>query len=198
MSTPNSDTVAYTPNTDNMMSTPSSDTMAYTPNSDSMVNTPISDNMASTTDPDNKLSTPEVSDNESASSFGNNSCSTGTLKKAYNNVSEPLQKKIQLENKLEVGSVLESLDQVYVLYCEYDRSVGFSAKKGTQSYFRGVKGTAHTTEDDSFINMMLYLSLCEGSSDKKCFIDEIPKFKRQVLRTNCKARLCVIRERGRP
>lgn len=42
----------------------------------------------------------------------------------------------RIEKLLEVGSTFESLDQVYILYCEYIQSMGFSVKKGCQSYFQ--------------------------------------------------------------
>lgn len=41
-------------------------------------------------------------------------------------MSEPVE--IQLEKKFEVGSVLESLDQLYVLHGEYARCIRFNAK----------------------------------------------------------------------
>lgn len=41
----------------------------------------------------------------------------------------------QIEQRLEIGSVVDSLDQAYLLYCEYGRCKGFSVRKGDQSYF---------------------------------------------------------------
>lgn len=40
-----------------------------------------------------------------------------------------------LEQLLSVGSVVDSVEIVYALYCDYGRLVGFSVKKGMQSYF---------------------------------------------------------------
>lgn len=58
----------------------------------------------------------------------------------------------EIEEKLEVGSVVESLEQAYILYYEYGRYMRFSLKRGSRDYF------SHTNE----LNTKLYCCSCEG------------------------------------
>lgn len=109
---------------------------------------------------------------------------------------DPIEK--QIEKKLEVGSILETLDQVYVLYCEYARCIGFNVKKGTQSFFKDKNCNGKVSEDESLIRMKVYHCSCEGFPDKKRSINHIPKYKKQVLRSDCKARLRVVSKRDGP
>lgn len=81
---------------------------------------------------------------------------------------------MQIEKSLEVGSV-------YILSCEYVRMMGFSVKKRHHNYFR------RCTE----IKMKLYLCSCEGFPDQKCSESKVAAYRKQMWRTNYKARLRV-------
>lgn len=96
--------------------------------------------------------------------------------------------RLELEKSLEVGAVIESLDHAYILYCEYGRMMGFSVKKGQQNYFR--RGEE--------VKMKLYLCSCEGMPDPKASQSKVACYKKQVWRTNCKARLRVSRMKDGP
>lgn len=93
-----------------------------------------------------------------------------------------------IEQRLEVGSSLESIDQAYLLYCEYARCRGFSVRKGDQCYF-------HKTAE---IRMKEYKCSCEGLTDEKRSQGMLAAYKKQMTRTNCKAKLRVVRTKEGP
>lgn len=95
----------------------------------------------------------------------------------------------ELENKLEVGSIHD----LYIYYTMNMLAVkDLVLKKSTQAYFRERGCTEIFCEDESNIRMKVYQCSCKGLPDKKCSINEIPKYKKEVTRTDCKARLRVI------
>lgn len=93
-----------------------------------------------------------------------------------------------IEERLEIGSSLESLDQAYLLYCEYARCRGFSVRKGDQCYF-------HKTAE---IRMKEYKCSCEGQTDEKRSQGILAAYKKQMTRTNSKAKLRVVRTKDGP
>lgn len=106
----------------------------------------------------------------------------------------PVHLLAEIEEKLEVGSSLESLDQVYILYCEYGRRLGFSVKKGSQRYSSAKKGQNSHEIGSTDVNMKMYHCSCEGLPDNKRSRGRIAAYKKQVTRTNCRARLRVVRD----
>lgn len=101
---------------------------------------------------------------------------------------DPDSIRLEIEKSLEVGAVVESLDQAYVLYCEYGRMMGFSVKKGQQNYFRR----------SSEVKMKLFLCSCEGLPDNRASDSKVACYKKQMYRTNCRARLRVSRLKDGP
>lgn len=89
-----------------------------------------------------------------------------------------------LEQLLSVGSEIPTIETAYALYCDYAKLLGFSVKKGTQSYFT----------NSLVIRMKAFHCSCEGTTDEKRSIGRIPKFRKCISRTNCRARLRVIRD----
>lgn len=86
--------------------------------------------------------------------------------------------RLEIEKSLEVGSVVESLDQAYVLYYEYGRIIGFSVKKGQQNDFRR----------SSEVKMKVYLCPCEDVPGQKASELKVACFKKQMWRTKCSAK----------
>ncbi|KAH6779303.1 hypothetical protein C2S52_010540 [Perilla frutescens var. hirtella] len=95
---------------------------------------------------------------------------------------------MKLERRFRVGSTLESLDQVYLLYCEYGRCRGFSVRKGDQTYFLG------TNE----LRMKEYVCSCEGQHDDKRSKGRLAVYKKQTTRCGCKASIRIVRDMGSP
>ncbi|XP_057770840.1 protein FAR1-RELATED SEQUENCE 5-like [Salvia miltiorrhiza] len=89
----------------------------------------------------------------------------------------------ELGEKLQVGVVYDSLDVIYILYLQYGVLSGFSIKKGSQKRF--------DNSDD--LRLKVYHCSCEGYPDNKRSVGRIACYKKQVSRTNCKARLRVVR-----
>lgn len=93
----------------------------------------------------------------------------------------------ELERKLAVGKTMKSVDDAYLLYCSYGHAKGFSVKKGSQRYF------AQTSE----LQSKEFECSCEGRKDENYSKDQIPVYQKPTIRTNCKAKLKITRERGR-
>ncbi|XP_073024387.1 protein FAR1-RELATED SEQUENCE 5-like [Primulina eburnea] len=91
-----------------------------------------------------------------------------------------------LESKLEVGQVVNSVEDAYLLYCQYAHAKGFSTRKGDQRYF------SHTNE----LQSKEFHCSCEGLKDEKCSSERIPIYQKPVIRTQCKAKLKITREKG--
>ncbi|KAH6800042.1 hypothetical protein C2S52_000506 [Perilla frutescens var. hirtella] len=94
----------------------------------------------------------------------------------------------EIEMRLEPGSLVEDIHQAYVLYCEYARCKWFSIRKGCEKYF----------ENSSEIRMKVFNCSCEGQPDNKRSNGRLAIYKKQVTRSNCKARLHVLHERDGP
>ncbi|KZV31556.1 hypothetical protein F511_07407 [Dorcoceras hygrometricum] len=62
-----------------------------------------------------------------------------------------------LKSKLEVGSIVNNLEEAYLLYCQYAHAKGFSVRKGEQRCF------SHSKE----IQSKEFNCSCEGSKDEK-------------------------------
>ncbi|XP_073285274.1 protein FAR1-RELATED SEQUENCE 5-like [Primulina huaijiensis] len=91
-----------------------------------------------------------------------------------------------LESKLEVGQVVNSVEDTYLLYCQYAHAKGFSVMKGDQRYF------SQTNE----LQSKEFHCSCEGLKDEKCSSKRIPVYQKPVVRTQCKAKLKITREKG--
>ncbi|KAH6794924.1 hypothetical protein C2S52_005401 [Perilla frutescens var. hirtella] len=89
------------------------------------------------------------------------------------------------ERSLEPSSLIEDIDEAYVLYCEYAHCKGFSVRKGCQKYF----------DNSSEMRMKVFNCSCEGQPDIKKSNSRLGVYKKQVTRTNCKARLRLLRPR---
>ncbi|XP_073129721.1 protein FAR1-RELATED SEQUENCE 5-like [Henckelia pumila] len=92
----------------------------------------------------------------------------------------------QLESKLLVGHVVKSVEDAYLLYCNYAHAKGFSVKKGDQRYFPG------TTD----LQSKEFECSCEGSKDEKRSVEKIPIYLKPTSRTKCKAKLKISRQMG--
>lgn len=94
-----------------------------------------------------------------------------------------------LEQLLSVGSNIDTIEAVYALYCDYARLLVFSVKKGTQSYFT----------NSLIIRMKVFYCSCEGLSDERRSDSLLLKYRKSIIRCNCRARLRVIRDaEGQP
>ncbi|XP_057806207.1 protein FAR1-RELATED SEQUENCE 5-like [Salvia miltiorrhiza] len=89
-----------------------------------------------------------------------------------------------VEDLINVGCLVDTLDEVHVLYRKYARLTGFSVRKGSQGYFLNTY----------FVRAKLYHCSCEGSPDDKRSKGRVSVCKKQSYRGNCKAKLCVCRE----
>ncbi|KAH6787265.1 hypothetical protein C2S52_006817 [Perilla frutescens var. hirtella] len=94
----------------------------------------------------------------------------------------------EIERRLEVGSLVDNLDNVILLYCEYARCTGFSVRKSDQRYFG-------RTQD---IRWKEFQCSCTGQPDCKSSTGKVATYQKQITRTNCKARLRVSRVRHGP
>ncbi|XP_073053926.1 protein FAR1-RELATED SEQUENCE 5-like [Primulina eburnea] len=90
-----------------------------------------------------------------------------------------------LENKLAVGSIVNSVEEAYLLYCQYAHAKGFSVRKGDQRCF------PKTNE----LQSKEFNCSCEGMKDEKCSSKRIPVYQKLITRTKCKARLKITREK---
>ncbi|XP_073019263.1 protein FAR1-RELATED SEQUENCE 5-like [Primulina eburnea] len=90
-----------------------------------------------------------------------------------------------LENKLAVGSIVNSVEEAYLLYCQYAHAKGFSVRKGDQRCF------PKTNE----LQSKEFNCSCEGKKDEKCSSKRIPVYQKLITRTKCKARLKITREK---
>ncbi|XP_073067182.1 protein FAR1-RELATED SEQUENCE 5-like [Primulina eburnea] len=90
-----------------------------------------------------------------------------------------------LESKLEVGQVVNSVEDAYLLYCQYMHAKGFSVRNSDQRYF------SHTNE----LQSKEFHCSCEGLKDEKCSSKRIPVYQKPVIRTQCKAKLKITREK---
>ncbi|XP_073287473.1 protein FAR1-RELATED SEQUENCE 1-like, partial [Primulina huaijiensis] len=91
-----------------------------------------------------------------------------------------------LKSKLEVGKIVNSLEEAYLLYCQYAHAKGFSVRKGEQRCF------SHTDE----LQSKEFNCSCEGLKDEKRSSKKIPFYQKLLTRTNCKAKLKISRENG--
>ncbi|XP_073120803.1 protein FAR1-RELATED SEQUENCE 5-like [Henckelia pumila] len=92
----------------------------------------------------------------------------------------------QLENRLRVGQIVRSVEDAYLLYCNYAHAKGFSVKKGDQRYFTGTKELQAKDFECS----------CQGGKDEKCSSERIPIYLKPTSRTRCKAKLRITRQNG--
>ncbi|XP_073158374.1 1-aminocyclopropane-1-carboxylate oxidase homolog isoform X2 [Henckelia pumila] len=92
----------------------------------------------------------------------------------------------QLESRLVIGQVVRSVEDAYLLYCNYAHAKGFSVKKGDQRYF---PGTSELQAKD-------FECSCEGGKDEKCSSERIPVYLKPITRTKCKAKLRITRQHG--
>ncbi|XP_073045332.1 protein FAR1-RELATED SEQUENCE 5-like [Primulina eburnea] len=91
-----------------------------------------------------------------------------------------------LESKLLVGTAMNSVEDAYLLYCQYAHAKGFSVRKGDQRCF------SHTNE----LQSKEYNCSCEGSKDERSSSQRILVYQKLITRTNCKAKLKITREKG--
>ncbi|XP_075508180.1 protein FAR1-RELATED SEQUENCE 5-like [Primulina tabacum] len=91
-----------------------------------------------------------------------------------------------LENKLAVGSIVNSVEEAYLLYCQYAHAKGFNVRKGDQRCF------PKTNE----LQSKEFNCSCEGLKDEKCSSKRIPVYQKLITRTKCKAKLKITREKG--
>ncbi|XP_073021702.1 protein FAR1-RELATED SEQUENCE 5-like [Primulina eburnea] len=91
-----------------------------------------------------------------------------------------------LESKLLVGMVVNSVEDAYLLYCQYAHAKGLSARKGDQRCF------SHTSE----LQSKEFNCSCEGSKDERSSSKKIVVYQKLITRTNCKAKLKITREKG--
>ncbi|KAK6115393.1 hypothetical protein DH2020_007662 [Rehmannia glutinosa] len=92
----------------------------------------------------------------------------------------------QLENKLAVGQIMKSVEDAYLLYCNYAHAKGFSVKKGDQRYF----------PRSNELQAKEFECSCEGVKDEKRSSDRLPFYQKLMTRTKCKARFRIGREKG--
>ncbi|KAK6153911.1 hypothetical protein DH2020_013550 [Rehmannia glutinosa] len=92
----------------------------------------------------------------------------------------------QLESRLAVGQVVRSVEDAYLLYCNYAHAKGFSVKKGNKRYFPRT-GELQSKE---------FECSCEGGKDEKRSSRRLPVYQKPKTRTKCKARLRITREQG--
>ncbi|XP_073119614.1 protein FAR1-RELATED SEQUENCE 5-like [Henckelia pumila] len=92
----------------------------------------------------------------------------------------------ELESKLLVGEVVRSVEDAYLLYCNYAHAKGFSVKKGDQRYFPG------TTE----LQAKYFECSCEDSKDEKRSNEKVPVYLKPTSRSKCKAKLRITRQKG--
>ncbi|KAK6151551.1 hypothetical protein DH2020_014186 [Rehmannia glutinosa] len=92
----------------------------------------------------------------------------------------------QLESRLAVGQVMKSVEDAYLLYCNYAHAKGFSVKKGDQRYF------PHSKE----LQAKEFKCSCEGVKDERRSNDRLPIYQKLITRTKCKARLRIGRGKG--
>ncbi|KAH6783470.1 hypothetical protein C2S52_008429 [Perilla frutescens var. hirtella] len=92
----------------------------------------------------------------------------------------------ELENRLEIGNIVDSVDQAYLLYCEYGRCRGFNVRKGDQYYFSG------TNE----LRWKEFECSCEGRPDDKRSKGRVASYRKRITKSNCKAKLRIGREKN--
>ncbi|XP_073026783.1 uncharacterized protein [Primulina eburnea] len=90
-----------------------------------------------------------------------------------------------LKSKLLVGTVVNSVEDAYLLYCQYAHAKGFSVRKGDQRCF------SHTNE----LQSKEIICSCEGSKDERNSSKKILVYQKLITRTNCKAKLKITREK---
>ncbi|XP_073133314.1 protein FAR1-RELATED SEQUENCE 5-like [Henckelia pumila] len=90
-----------------------------------------------------------------------------------------------LESKLKVGQIVKSVEDAYLLYCQYAHAKGFSVRKGDQRCF------SHTNE----LQSKEFNCSCEGSKDEKRSSKKVAVYQKPITRTNCKAKLKITREK---
>ncbi|XP_073017985.1 protein FAR1-RELATED SEQUENCE 5-like [Primulina eburnea] len=81
---------------------------------------------------------------------------------------------------------MNTLEEAYLLYCQYAHAKGFSVRKGEQRCF------SHTDE----LQSKEFNCSCEGLKDEKRSSKKIPIYQKLLTRTNCKAKLKISRENG--
>lgn len=147
----------------------------------------VSDEGSHDADATNKTSSLPLDDN---ANHGDNTVDPSQVDKHGENEEDECSQMIQeqIEKRLEVGSIIDSLDHAYLLYCEYGRCKGFSVRKGDQSYF-------YKTSE---IRMQEYECSCQGLTDDERSCGKVAAYKKQITRTDCKAKLRVVRERDEP
>ncbi|KAI3459283.1 hypothetical protein Pfo_015946 [Paulownia fortunei] len=91
----------------------------------------------------------------------------------------------ELESRLTVGQVMKSVEDAYLLYCNYAHAKGFSVKKGDQRYF----------PCSSELQAKDFECSCEGVKQERHSNDRI-LVSQNSIRTKCKARFKVGREKG--
>ncbi|XP_073309972.1 protein FAR1-RELATED SEQUENCE 5-like [Primulina huaijiensis] len=91
-----------------------------------------------------------------------------------------------LKSKLEVGKIVNTLEEAYLLYCQYTHVKGFSVRNGEQRCF------SHTDE----LQSKEFNCSCEGLKDEKRSSKKFPIYQKLLTRTNYKAKLKISREKG--
>lgn len=71
---------------------------------------------------------------------------------------------LEFENNLSVGKSVEDIEQAYLLYCEYGRTKGFSARCGEQRY----------VGKSDLIRWKEYLCSSAGMPDNKSSSNRVP------------------------
>ncbi|XP_057773722.1 protein FAR1-RELATED SEQUENCE 5-like [Salvia miltiorrhiza] len=133
---------------------------------------------------DLNVSADELDDEENPNDFQSNDCSVSEEVSVSDLDNESyMSLRNQLEDKLQVGSVYDSLDVIYILYSQYGVVSGFSVKKGAQKKI----------DESKELKLKVFHCSCEGYPDNKRSVGRIASYKKQVTRTNCKARLRVVR-----
>ncbi|XP_012855477.1 PREDICTED: protein FAR1-RELATED SEQUENCE 5-like [Erythranthe guttata] len=94
----------------------------------------------------------------------------------------------EFEQKLQVGQKITSLEDAYLLYCEYGRIKGFSVRKGKQSYFH---------DNSNELYMMEFECSCKGTKDEKCSSNgKQSAYLKMETRFGCAARLRIGRKKN--
>ncbi|XP_012856914.1 PREDICTED: protein FAR1-RELATED SEQUENCE 5-like [Erythranthe guttata] len=94
----------------------------------------------------------------------------------------------EFEQKLQVGQKITSLEDAYLLYCEYGRIKGFSVRKGKQSYFH---------DNSNELYMKEFECSCKGTKDEKCSSNgKQSAYLKMETRFGCAARLRIGRKKN--
>ncbi|XP_012851884.1 PREDICTED: protein FAR1-RELATED SEQUENCE 5-like [Erythranthe guttata] len=87
----------------------------------------------------------------------------------------------EFERKLSVGQQMKSLEDTYLLYCEYGRIEGFSVRKGKQDYFH---------DNSKELYMKEFECSCKRTKDeKRSTKNKEPIYLKNETRFGCAARL---------